>query len=121
MPVVDYSTSVGQVRLLIPDTGDVFVFADDAIGAFLTLEAGNVRLAAAQALDVLASNEAMVSKMIRTQDLQTNGPAVAAELRQRAVSLREQASAVGEETFGLEIVDYNRTGWELSARWGIGG
>lgn len=98
----DLETAIGQVRLLISDTDlNAVVFADAEIDGFLVLEDENVRLAAAQALDTIASNEALVSKKIRTQNLQTDGPAVAKELRERAASLRaqnDQAVAAGEES-----------------------
>lgn len=85
---------IDTVRLLINDlgTGDDQVFDDTEITAFLDLE-GSVKLAAAQALDVIASNEVLVSKRIRTLDLQTDGPAVAKELREHATRLRAQAVA----------------------------
>ena len=106
---IDYSTDVGKTRLLIPDTDEANLLLDDAqIGGYLALEGGNVKLAAAQALDAIASSEALVSKKIRTQDLQTDGPAVAAELRARAKGLREQvAEGVGEDDVGFDIVDFD--------------
>lgn len=91
----DPATTAGQVRLLIADTdvdGPVVYFQDDEISAFLTLaQDGDVRLAAAHALEVLAGNEAMVSKKVRTRDGQTtDGPAVAKELRAQAAALRAE-------------------------------
>lgn len=81
------------VRLLIGDTdrdepGNQF-FQDEELDAILAME-GEVKLAAAQALDTMASQEAMIEKKIRILDLTTDGPAVAAELRARAEALREQ-------------------------------
>jgi hypothetical protein len=114
---VDPTTAIGQVRLLISDTDEADpVFSDAEVTAFLALESSNVRMAAAQALDTIASNEVMVSKVIRTQDLQTDGSKVAAELRARATSLREQAAATDDTgaVFGLEIVNFDPTGWALS-------
>ena len=117
--MIDYSTSLGQVRLLIADVDEtgLLLFTDAQINAFLTLESGNVRLAAAQALDTIASSEALVSKKIRTQDLQTDGPAVAAELRERAAALREQADTIDPATgepFAFDIVDYDPNAWLLN-------
>lgn len=94
----DPGTDAGRVRLLIPDTdvdGDVVCFQDDEIATFLTMARnGDVRLAAATALEVLASNEALVAKKVRTRDgQQTDGPAVAKELRERARALRDQWKA----------------------------
>lgn len=109
---VDPTTDLGVVRLLISDT-DVTgpVFTDAEITAFLTLEGGNTRLAAAQALDTIASNEVMISKVIRTADLQTDGSKVAAELRARASGLRAQAAASTD--FAMDIVDFDAVGWQL--------
>lgn len=105
----DPATDTGRVRLLAADTDlDQPLLSDADIAAFLDLEDGNVKRAAAQALDTIASSEALVSKKIRTQDLQTDGPAVAAELRARAASLREQADQDDEHTGGgLDIVDFD--------------
>lgn len=103
------ATPVGVVRLLIPDKDTAApVFTDAEIAAFLTLD-GSVRLAAALALDVIASDEAMISKVIKTQDLGTNGPAVAAELRARAEMLRAQEDAAIERASGgITIVNFDR-------------
>jgi hypothetical protein len=87
----DPATPVGQVRLLIVDTSDDPVFTDDEINAFLALEGQVVKLAAAQALDAIASDEALTSKRITDHDLSTDGPATAAALRAHANSLRAQA------------------------------
>jgi hypothetical protein len=90
MPV-DVTTPLGRVRLLINDTTDSPVFSDAEVAAFLEIEGDNVKLAAAQALDTIADDEALTSKVIRTQDLQTDGAAVAEGLRARAQQLRADA------------------------------
>jgi hypothetical protein len=81
------------VRLLIGDTDleepGNHIFQDEEIDAFLAMEASVVKLAAAQALDTMASSEAMILKKIRILDLTTDGPAVAKELRERASTLRD--------------------------------
>lgn len=90
--MIDYATPSGRVRLLINDTDDAApVFSDEEIAAFLELEGDDVKLAAAQALDTIADDEALTSKVIRTQDLQTDGATVAAQLRLRAAALRADA------------------------------
>lgn len=82
------------VRLLISDTDtENAIFADSEISNFLTLEDSDVRMAAAMALETMASREALIQKRIRLMDLQTDGPSVAKELRERAKTLREQANA----------------------------
>lgn len=91
----DPGTDAGRVRLLIADTdvdGPIVYFQDDEIAAFLTMaQGGAVLLAAAHALEVLAGNEALVSKKVRTRDgQQTDGPAVAKELRAQAAALRAE-------------------------------
>lgn len=96
-------TDISTVRLLISDLDDPPIFSDDEITAFLTLEGDAVKLAAAQALDAIASNEALVSKRIRTLDLQTDGPAVAKELRAHATALRAQHAATVDADLEAEF------------------
>lgn len=108
---VDPTTTIGQVRLLATDVDEVDpLFTDAQIQAFLTLEGGRVRRAAAQALDTIASSEAMVSKKIRATDITTDGPAVAKELRGRAASLRQQDDQTDDDggTWGLDIVEFDQ-------------
>lgn len=88
----DVSTDVGKVRLLIPDRvqTDAF-FNDNEIQAFLDLNAGSVKRATAEALEVMASDQAMVLKVISTLGLSVDGTKVSHELRARAKDLREKA------------------------------
>lgn len=81
-----------MVRLLIgdKDAGDP-IFTDEEVTALL-LRVDNVTLAAADALDIIASNEAYVQKAIKLLDLTTNGPAVAVALREHATRLRQDVS-----------------------------
>lgn len=83
-----------QVRLLINDTDDTdeenHYFEDEEITAFLTMEGNVVKLAAAQALETLASSEVMIQKRIKLLDLSTDGPSESRELRARASELRDQ-------------------------------
>lgn len=119
----DLTTAVGQVRLLTTDVDEAFPLHTDAeIGAFLTIEGSNVKRAAAAQLEAIATSETLVSKKITTQDLSTDGPAVAKDLRERAKLLRDQADvteADEDETadgFGFDYVDMPaRTMW---TRWG---
>jgi len=98
----DYTTTTGQVRLLIPDTEQLdnladasatveYVFSDPQITAFLTLYANNVKKAAAQAKLVLATSEALINKVIKTGDYATDGAKLGAELRAQAAELRIEA------------------------------
>lgn len=105
---IDYTTDLGKVRLLIPDTDESNqLFSDAQITAFLTMEGGIVKKAAAAALETIASNEAMVSKVIRAQDLSTDGAKVAAELRARAAELRRQVDEDDPDAGGgFDVVDF---------------
>lgn len=83
---------MNTVRLLIADTDPTEqLLTDDQLLGLLEMNAGNIRLSAAEALEIIAASEVLVSKKIRTQDLQTDGPAVSAELRALAAGLRARA------------------------------
>lgn len=98
-----------QVRLLIGDNGpeDSRLFSNEGLCGLLELNPGSVRRAAAQALDTIAVTETLLSKKITSQDLSTDGPAVAEALRKLAASLREQADReeAAAATF-FDIVDW---------------
>lgn len=113
-------TPVDLVRFLINDLNPADpaaqVFTDTEIAGFLQLEDGNVKLAAAQAIDVIADNEALTSKVIRTKGgISTDGAKVADALRRRAATLREQADT---ETGSFELVtfEYGNQHPELTQR-----
>lgn len=101
----DPSTDVGKVRLLLNDVADPWVFSDAEIQGFLDLEQGNVKRAAAQAIDTNADNELLASKVLKTQDLQTDGAKLAQALHARAESLRAQALDDEQGDGYFEIVD----------------
>lgn len=88
--------TAATVRLLISDLTVPQIFSDSELEAFLTLEGQDVKLAAAQALDAIASNETLVLKRITTLDLTTDGPAVAKSLREHADALRLQVARAAE-------------------------
>lgn len=97
----DPTTDVGTVRLLISDIDDSSpLFTDDEITRFLTLEGDDPYRAAAIALNVIAGNETLRLKYIRSKGLELDGPAVGRELRQQAKVLRDQAAdRDAEESF----------------------
>lgn len=116
-----YDTVIGQIRLLIPDVEQLedlsnssanaeYLFNDSQIQAFATLYNNNVKRAAAQAKLVLATSEALISKVIRTDDLQTDGAKLGAELRAQAVELNKQADQddFSDSYDAFEIIDFNR-------------
>lgn len=104
---IDYGTDAGRVRLLIPDVDETaLLFTDEQVAAFLAME-GGVKKAAALALETAASSEVMVSKVIRTQDLTTDGARVSDALLKRAASLRQQADDEADlDEGGFAIVDF---------------
>lgn len=115
----DPTTELGQIRLLTTDQDEAFPLHTDAqLTAFLAMEGGSVKRAAAASLEAIATSETLVSKKITTQDLSTDGPAVAKDLRERAKLLRDQAAEdkaeVDEDAdgFGMDFVHMpGRSGW----------
>ncbi len=84
------------------------LLSDASLGTLLTLEANDDRLAAAQALDIMASSEAIVQKKIRLLggDLETDGPAVARALREHAQRLRDQVAAgAGDAAGSIDVIE----------------
>lgn len=92
-----------------PDADPSYMFEDSQLNVFLALNGGKVKAAAADAIDTLATNEAMISKKIRTEDLQTDGPAVANAMRLHATVLRAAQKREDEEADMLDsfnVVDF---------------
>lgn len=114
----DYTTAAAQLRLLIADLDDdAQVLTDDQVAGYLGMygltaaQAGaplpQVKRAAADALDAIASSEALVSKKIRTQaGVSTDGPAVAAALRAHAKELRAQADADEDDDADVAVLEF---------------
>jgi hypothetical protein len=75
-------TDLEIVRLNITDTGAEQLFTDDQLNAWLTQY---------RALVTIATSEVLVSKKIRTQDLSTDGPAVADSLLKLAATYKAEA------------------------------
>lgn len=92
--------TVEQVRHLIPDIEEIdwnddgnpsFLFTTAQIETYLELNEGSVKRATADAVEALATSEAYISKKIKTEDLETDGAAVANALLNRARQLRQSA------------------------------
>lgn len=96
------------------------LLSDATITNLLTLE-GSVKLAAAQALEIIGTNEVLVQKRIQILDLQTDGPAVAAALAKRAQQLRDEAAAgVGAVAADFDgAFDVAEVGWDANTRGDI--
>lgn len=89
---IDYTSPTGQVRLLLSDVDPSNqVFTDAEIGAFLAIENGSVKRAAAQAIDTQATNEALAAKVFKDHQIDTDGAKLADAMRKHAAALREQA------------------------------
>lgn len=100
---ITFTQADGQVRLLISDINEALpIFSAAEIAGYLAgyglvaaspvTPRGPILRAAADALDAIATSEALVSKVMQTVDgLQTDGAKVANSLRTRADSLRRQA------------------------------
>jgi hypothetical protein len=119
---LDPATELGQIRLLTTDVDEAFPLHTDAdLTAFLAMEGGSVKRAAAASLEAIGTSEVLVGKKITTQDLSTDGPAVAKDLRERAKALRDQADRADDDAdddadgFGFDAVAMpGRSPW---ARW----
>jgi hypothetical protein len=116
---VDYSTAIGRVRKYIPDViqlpdpadpdGPVsYMWSDDAIDSFIAdewhdidnpIHGYEIKRAAAYLMIATANNENLILKKIKTEDLETDGAAVADKLIKAAQELLRQAHL---ESFDLE-------------------
>lgn len=112
----DFSSTVGQFRLLIGDTnatnivapnGDYTFFGDAEIDGYLALEA-NIYRAAGFAVNALATQAADQAQTIKDYDLQIDMRQRAEQFRRQAEQLFERAILVDAESVdGFQIV---RTG-----------
>lgn len=99
---LDPNTNIGIMRTIIQDKNiEQALFSDDDLTVLLSLNGNDVRLAAAAALDIMASNQAMILKVIRLLDLSTDGEAVARALRAHAKQLREDVAQTDSVEGGL--------------------
>jgi hypothetical protein len=120
----DFDTDLGTVRALIPDVEKVdftgegvpsYMFSDVHLGALLRLyasrpsPAGRIKRAAADAMTAVANSEALISKVIKTEDLQTDGAKVANAILAAARQLRDEADKDDEQIedeYAFAIVDF---------------
>jgi hypothetical protein len=90
---INYGTPVGLVRLNITDTTEPYLLTDDQLTGLLFASGENVNRATARALRIIATSEVLVSKVIRTQDLSTDGAKVADALMRQAAAYEARADA----------------------------
>ena len=116
---IDFDQPIGRVRLLTADFDEsALILTDEMITAYLDMNDGNQYRAAADALDAMATSEVLLSKVVRTQDLATDGPKVAADLRGKAAALRAKADREDEDAGSFfEFVPFYPTGKPEGAEW----
>lgn len=119
----NFSTARGKVRALLPDVEQVdfsgegvpeYLFSDLHIDAFLATArgsgSGKIYRAAALGLRAIATSEGLIQKVIKTEDLQTDGAKLASALFSGAKGLEDEAARQEEEedewTYGFTIVDF---------------
>lgn len=116
----DPETPVGVVRFLVSDTKQLvfepdqparYIFPDAQYQAYITLAGeGRYKAAAANALRAIAAQEAIIAKVLKTEDLQTDGAKLADSLRLLARELENQQKQEDDDAavaeFGFETVSY---------------
>lgn len=102
----DTESNVGKVRVLIADTTQLdydnnntprYRVSDKQIEVFLDVNNNKLLAAAASALLSIAADEGLINKVIKTEDLQTDGAKLATELRLQARDLWQRQKARDEE------------------------
>ena len=99
-----FDTAIGQVRALIPDVEPLddpadlsaepsYIFSDAMIQSYLVLARDNVFRAAAIACNTLATSEALILKVLKSDDRQTDGAKLADSIGRRADWLLKEAEA----------------------------
>ena len=102
----DPGTDVGKVRLFCQDrgTGGTWIFSDEEIQAYLSLQYNDIRRAPALALEDIANNKALTEKVKQVGDIQlVTGIDMAKALMSRAEALR--SSVENSSVFG--VADYS--------------
>lgn len=96
MPADSDAKAVALIRLNISDVhpdSDKQLLSDEQLKTLLDHYKGSTNRASARALRIIAASEVLVSKAIRTQDLQTSGDRVAEALRRLAEDFDSEAEA----------------------------
>jgi len=105
------ATDIEKMRVLIPDNEPIYdgnyMFDDTDLETYLDAAGGNALRAAGYAIMAIATSEALISKVIKTQDLSTNGATVAEALRKNAERLFDRADKEDDakDAFYFNIVD----------------
>lgn len=125
--MIDYTSPIGQVRVLIPDLRKLedlrdlrneprYLFTDDEILAFLAVNNGNVKRAAADACDAIGMDKALQLLVLKTDDKQTDGAKLLDAIVKRAKTLREQAKEDDENNLSFDIImpSYEPVDWVVN-------
>ena len=101
----DPTTTLGKVRALIRDKDqNDFLFSDQELNAFLTLENQNIWLAAATALDAAAVDHVLALKVAKVLDITVDGAKVADALSKQANKWREMAGK--RDSTGAQVAGF---------------
>lgn len=125
--MIDYTSPIGQVRVLIPDLRKLedlrdlrneprYLFTDDEILAFLAVNNGNVKRAAADACDAIGMDKALQLLVLKTDDKQTDGAKLLDAIVKRAKTLREQAKEDDENNLSFDVImpTYEPVDWAVN-------
>lgn len=125
--MIDYTSPIGQVRVLIPDLRKLedlrdlrneprYLFTDDEILAFLAVNSGNVKRAAADACDAIGMDKALQLLVLKTDDKQTDGAKLLDAIVKRAKTLREQAKEDDENNLSFDVImpSYEPVDWVVN-------
>lgn len=125
--MIDYTSPIGQVRVLIPDLRKLedlrdlrneprYLFTDDEILAFLAVNNGNVKRAAADACDTIGMDKALQLLVLKTDDKQTDGAKLLDAIVKRAKTLREQAKEDDENNLSFDVImpSYDPVDWVVN-------
>lgn len=125
--MIDYTSPIGQVRVLIPDLRKLedlrdlrneprYLFTDDEILAFLAVNNGNVKRAAADACDAIGMDKALQLLVLKTDDKQTDGAKLLDAIVKRARTLREQAKEDDENNLSFDVImpSYEPVDWVVN-------
>jgi len=107
----DPTNNIGRVRRTLPQEKSVatYTLTDEEIQSYLTDHGSVWQLAAAQALEDLASDQAYVLKITTNSaiGISVNAVAMCAEMRARAASLRQQyEESVEDPGFDIAEIDW---------------
>lgn len=125
--MIDYTSPIGLVRVLIPDLRKLedlrdlrneprYLFTDDEILAFLAANNGNVKRAAADACDAIGMDKALQLLVLKTDDKQTDGAKLLDAIVKRAKTLREQAKEDDENNLSFDVImpSYDPVDWVVN-------